>query len=133
PRQRPGGVLLHQGLFVIQQAFQEGNKGGIPRVPHRHTDIAEQTTALGALDCCIPKTLLKLLTCHMGEVFQARVHLGRMRLQAWVRGVVSFAIPGADVLANNKTKDVVASLRKELYRNSALELNRQIRNTTLRI
>ena len=56
-----------------------------------------------------------------------------MRLQVWVRGVVSFAIPGADVLANITPKDVVASLRTELLRNSALEFDRQIRNTTLRI
>src|SRR5262249_48147205 len=56
-----------------------------------------------------------------------------MRLQVCVCGAVSFAIPGADVLANITPKDVVPGLRTELLRNSALEFDRQIRNTTLRI
>ena len=107
-------MFPHQCLFVVQQAFQEGNKSGIPRIAHRHTDITEQTTALGALDGCALKMLFELLTCHVTQVFQARVYLGRMRLQAWVRSVVSFAIPGTDVLANITPKDVVASWRTQI-------------------
>src|SRR5207249_11975685 len=91
----------------------------------------EQAAAPGTLDGCTPKTLLKLLTRHVGEVFQARVHLGRTRLQAWICGVVSFAVPGADVLANITPKDVVTSLRTPLLRNRTLEFDRQICNTTL--
>src|SRR4029450_11667917 len=61
------------------------------------------------------------------------MHLGRMWLQVWVGGAVSFAIPGTDVLANITPKDVVPGLHTELLRNSALEFDRQIRNTALRI
>ena len=80
PRQRPGGVFPYQCLCIVQQALQERHKSGIPRIAHRYTDIAEQTTALGALDGCILKTLLKLLTSQVDEVFQAWVHLSRMWL-----------------------------------------------------
>ena len=114
-------------------ALQERNKGDIPRISHRHTDITEQTAALGALDSRALETLFELLTCHAGEIFQARVYLGRMRLRVWACSVVSFAIPGTDVLANITPKDVVASWRTEIRRNSAFELDRQIRDTTLRI
>ncbi len=38
-RQGPGSVFPHQCFRIIQQALQEGNKGGVPRIAHGDTDI----------------------------------------------------------------------------------------------
>src|SRR5262245_20098895 len=122
-------MLPHHSLYIVEQAFQQGNEGRLPRVPHGHTDITQETAAFRAFKRCTPKALFKIFTAHASQVFQQWVHLGRVGLYVRLSGEVAFAIPRTDVLANIAAEDMVPHLWAKLFWNSTLELDSQIGNT----
>src|SRR5258708_13438165 len=124
----PKRAFRHGFIFIGCKLVEQRQKLQLGAIANGDGSVAAQTGSFCPTDGRSAKCLAELSRAHFGErlerwIYQLRTRVGFRRGGYW-----SFTVPGADVLADVASENVLANARPQFLGNRSTFLNREIGN-----
>src|SRR5208282_4274213 len=126
---RPAGGFGHGFVLVSGELFDYGEKFGVSAVTHRNGGVTAKAGALGAADGRSAKGCAEFFIRHFGEPVERRIYQPGTRLKFRRSRGRSFAVPGADILADIAAENLMTHAGAQLLGNRSAFLDGEIVNT----
>src|SRR5258708_2033732 len=124
----PKRAFRHGFIFIGCKLVEQRQKLPLGAIAHGDGNVAAQPGSFCPTDGRSAKSLAELFRAHFGEPLERWIYQLRTRLEFRRGGYWSFTVPGADVLADVASENVLANARPQFLGNRSTFLNREIGN-----
>src|SRR5216684_6273864 len=124
----PKRAFGHRLIFIGCKLFEQRKKLPVGAIAHGDGNVPPQTSTLCPADGRSAKYFAELFRAHFSKPIKRRIDQLGSRLELRRSGCRSLTVPGADILADVASKNILADACPQLLGNRSPLLDREIGN-----